>query len=105
EQLDSFSGIIFCNELLDALPCHLVEHDGRKWSEVLVEADNEVFEFVVRPIENADLIRQLEWLPQPRITPYRTEVNLAALDWTKSAARALQRGYILVIDYGFPRHE
>jgi SAM-dependent MidA family methyltransferase len=105
EQLDSFSGIIFCNELLDALPCYLVEHDGRKWNEVLVEAKNEVFKFVVRPIENADLIRQLEWLPQPPITPYRTEVNLAALDWTKSAARALQRGYILVIDYGFPRHE
>jgi SAM-dependent MidA family methyltransferase len=105
EQLDPFSGIIFCNELLDALPCYLVEHDGRKWMEVRVQEENEVFEFVLRPIENADLIRQVGRLPPPSITPYRTEVNLATLDWVKSAARALHRGFILIIDYGFPRDE
>ncbi len=105
EQLDPFSGIIFCNELLDALPCYLVEHDGRKWMEVRVQEKNEVFEFVLRPIENADLIRQVGRLPPPSITPYRTEVNLATLDWVKSAARALHRGFILIIDYGFPRDE
>jgi SAM-dependent MidA family methyltransferase len=27
------------------------------------------------------------------------------LDWVKSAARALNRGFILIIDYGFPRDE
>jgi SAM-dependent MidA family methyltransferase len=105
EQLDLFSGIIFCNELLDALPCYLVEHDGRKWMEVRVQEENEVFEFVRRPIENPDLIRQVLRLPTPAITPYRTEINLAALDWVKSAAQALHRGFILIIDYGFPRDE
>ena len=105
EQLDPFSGIIFCNELLDALPCYLVEHDGRKWMEVRVQEKNEVFEFVLGPIENVDLIRQVGRLPPPSITPYRTEVNLATLDWVKSAARALNRGFILIIDYGFPRDE
>lgn len=105
EQLNPFAGIIFCNELLDAMPCHLVEHDGRKWNEVRVQEENDVFDFVLSPIQSADLIHQLERLPPPPITPYRTEVNLAALDWVKSAARALQRGYMLIIDYGFPRHE
>jgi SAM-dependent MidA family methyltransferase len=105
EQSDPFSGIIFCNELLDALPCYLVEHDGREWREVCVQAGNEVFEFVRRPIENLDLVRQVRRLPTPSITPYRTEVNLAALDWVKSAAQALRRGFILIIDYGFPRDE
>lgn len=105
EQLDPFSGIIFCNELLDALPCYLVEHDGRKWMEIRVQEENEIFEFVRRPIENPDLIRQVGQLPTPSITPYRTEVNLAALNWVKSAAQALHRGFILIIDYGFPRDE
>ena len=105
EQLDSFSGFIFCNELLDALPCHLVEHDGGKWNEVRVQAEHEGFSFVLRPIQNPDLMRQLERLPPVSVTPYRTEVNLAALDWIKPAARALQRGFILIIDYGFPRNE
>ncbi len=105
KELDAFSGVIFCNELLDALPCHLVEYDGGKWNEVRVQAENEEFGFVLRPIANAYLIRQVEGLPPPSTTPYRTEVNLAALDWVKSAARTLQRGFILVIDYGFPRDE
>ena len=33
---------------------------------------------------------------------YRTEVNLAALDWLKLVAERLQHGYLLTIDYGYP---
>lgn len=103
--LRSVSGILFCNELLDALPCHLVEHDGEDWKEVCVEEKNGTFGFMSRPIDDQKLANQVECLPAPPIVPYRTEVNLAALDWIKAAARALQRGFILVIDYGFPRQE
>jgi SAM-dependent MidA family methyltransferase len=105
ESINPVSGIIFCNELLDALPCHLIEHDGEKWNEMWVEEKSGIFAFVRRPIEDENLAERTECLPRPPITPYRTEVNLAALDWIKSAARALTRGLILVIDYGFPRQE
>jgi SAM-dependent MidA family methyltransferase len=33
---------------------------------------------------------------------YRSEVNLAALDWLSMVADRLQRGYLLTIDYGYP---
>ena len=33
---------------------------------------------------------------------YRSEVNLAALDWLKMVGEKLQRGYLLTIDYGYP---
>jgi SAM-dependent MidA family methyltransferase len=33
---------------------------------------------------------------------YRSEVNLAALDWLNSVANKLQRGFLLTIDYGYP---
>ncbi len=33
---------------------------------------------------------------------YRSEVNLAALDWLKMVGDRLQRGYLLTIDYGYP---
>jgi SAM-dependent MidA family methyltransferase len=105
DHLDSLTGVIFCNELLDALPCHLVEHDGKEWNEVCVQEKGGVFSFVRQPLQDAGLIQQVDQLPKPAITPYRTEVNLAALDWVKSAARALKRGIVLVIDYGFPRQE
>ena len=103
--LPAVTGIVFCNELLDALPCHLVEHNGEDWNEIHVEEKNGEFGFVSRPIDNRRLANQMECLPVPSITPYRTEVNLAALDWIKSAARALSHGFILVIDYGFPSWE
>jgi SAM-dependent MidA family methyltransferase len=32
---------------------------------------------------------------------YRSEVNLAALDWLSSIAKRLQRGFLLTIDYGY----
>ena len=103
--LDPFRGIIFCNELLDAFPCHLVEHDGKKWGEIRVAEENGNLGFVNGPISDRNLARQVDRLPTPPITPYRTEVNLVASDWIKSAARALTHGFILVIDYGFPRQE
>jgi SAM-dependent MidA family methyltransferase len=103
--LHPVAGIVFCNELLDALPCHLVEHDGKNWNEVRVEEKNGIFGFVSHPIDDQRLANQVENLPVPSMTPYRTEINLAALDWIKSAARALRHGFILVIDYGFPSWE
>ena len=33
---------------------------------------------------------------------YRTEVNLAALDWLSTVSHKLQKGYLLTIDYGYP---
>ena len=32
---------------------------------------------------------------------YRSEVNLVALDWLKTVANRLQRGFLLTIDYGY----
>jgi SAM-dependent MidA family methyltransferase len=34
-------------------------------------------------------------------TGYRTEVNLAAIDWLGQVSAKLQRGYLLSIDYGY----
>ncbi len=105
EPLDSLSGVIFCNELLDSLPCHLVEHDGTEWTEICVGEKSGTLDFVRGPIGDVTLLHHVERLPKPAFTPYRTEVNLAVLNWIKSAARALSRGYILIIDYGFSAEE
>ena len=36
---------------------------------------------------------------------YLSEVNFAAEDWIKSIAEKLTSGIVVLIDYGFPRHE
>ncbi|MCW8900121.1 MAG: SAM-dependent methyltransferase, partial [Gammaproteobacteria bacterium] len=36
---------------------------------------------------------------------YLSEINFSAEDWIKSIAERLQQGVVVLIDYGFPRHE
>ena len=40
-------------------------------------------------------------LPQSYTDGYRSEVNLAALDWIATVADRLRQGYLLTIDYGY----
>ncbi|HWU84079.1 MAG TPA: SAM-dependent methyltransferase, partial [Rhodocyclaceae bacterium] len=37
--------------------------------------------------------------------PYLSEINLAARAWVAAWAGILERGALLLLDYGFPRHE
>ena len=42
-------------------------------------------------------------LPSPAYPEgYRTEVNLAALDWVTTVASRLRQGYLVTVDYGYP---
>lgn len=44
-------------------------------------------------------------LGEPLPEGYVSEINLLAEDWIKTLAQQLQQGLVLLIDYGFPRHE
>lgn len=87
---DTFTGCVFSNEFLDALPVHRVQ--GAQ--EVYVTAD---FQEELGPLTDSRLPR----LP----TGYRSEINLRALDWLTTVAQRLTRGYVVTIDYGFERAE
>jgi SAM-dependent MidA family methyltransferase len=51
-----------------------------------------------------ELAAQLRRIPTPPPDAvYRTEVNLAALAWIRDITRVLDRGFVLVLDYGYPR--
>ena len=39
----------------------------------------------------------------PRIEGYTTEVNLDALKWADALAEKVERGWVLAVDYGYPR--
>ena len=100
-------GVYFCNELLDAFPVHLVTSSGGAWQENFVDLTRTGFRFVYGPPSNSQLRAHLEKLPVPEgsseATPYRTEVNLAALRWIEDISKVLGQGYILLADYGYPR--
>jgi SAM-dependent MidA family methyltransferase len=104
-EVPEFTGLILTNELLDSLPVHLVEFDGSQWKELAVTVELDRFVFSLQPVRDERLNRHLAKIPVPATAPYRTEVNLAALDWIRSAAVVLQSGFLLTVDYGFNRNE
>lgn len=99
-QLTPFCGVHFSNELLDALPVHLIRfHDG-EWHERGVDENLALIDL---PHCGAELSERIKTLPLPPLENYETEVNLAARTWIREVAAKLTRGYVLTIDYGYPR--
>lgn len=113
--LEPFCGVHFSNELLDAMPVHLisrVDSDARNaahkaaataWEERRVVESGDGFDFVPAPITEGELLRHLETIPQHSNGPYETEVNLTAVRWIETLAPKLTRGYVLAVDYGHAR--
>jgi SAM-dependent MidA family methyltransferase len=100
---EHFSGVILGNEVLDALPVELVH-----WTEAGpkvrgVTLDGESFVWQDRPIADAALRARAEALNLP--PGYVSEINLAAEALTASLAQSLDRGLILMVDYGFSASE
>ncbi len=99
----AFEGVLLANELLDAMPVH----------QVVMRADGlrEVYVTTSAPDSN-ELILVEGRLSTPALTEYstslgielqqgwRVEINLRAVAWIRAAARSLDRGFIILIDYG-----
>jgi SAM-dependent MidA family methyltransferase len=105
DELDPVTGIILGNELLDAIPTRVVEFSQDHWHEVCLTLEKGTFTFSLEPSKDPRLAARIEKIPLPLPQPYRTEVNLAAMDWIGDAAKALRNGVILLIDYGCSRSD
>jgi SAM-dependent MidA family methyltransferase len=103
---DDVHGVIYANELLDALPVHSVVMTEHGLRELYVDLapDGRLIERVGRPSTEA-LERYLA-AHDIRLEPgWRAEINLAALAWMARACRALHRGFLVLIDYGHDARE
>lgn len=104
-----FSGVVLANELLDAMPVQLFQKTENDLNDVNVIWRDDKFEFQVNSSFDERLykrIKEIESEPGTELNAgYVSEINFAAEDWIKSIAELLQQGVIVVIDYGFPRHE
>jgi SAM-dependent MidA family methyltransferase len=93
-------GCILCNELLDNFPVHRFAIQGGRVKEVFVTlAGGHLTEVLDEP-SSPRIAERLTSLGVSLPEGYRGEVNLAMEDWTDQLARALDRGFILTIDYG-----
>ena len=109
DALEPFIGVHFSNELLDAMPVHLIVSEESttgsiNWLEKFVTLNGDEFAFVDQSIGNRKLRDHLQKLPA-RPVSYETEVNLTSLGWIETVSRKLARGYVIIADYGYPREE
>jgi SAM-dependent MidA family methyltransferase len=98
-------GIAFGNELLDALPCHLVEWRDGAWMEVAVgnAPGSSNFEFQLSDSLSPGLAAALAPLGRPFPDGYRTEVRTNYGAFLAPLLAALSHGRLLWPDYGFAR--
>lgn len=99
-------GIIFSNELLDAMPVHRYGWDARnkKWFEWGVAVAGEKFIWAKIQTPNWDLPSSIRQLPSSLLDVlpdgYAIETSPAAENWWREAAGMLAHGKLLAIDYG-----
>lgn len=98
-------GVALGNELLDALPTHrVVMRDGVLW-ELLVDWIDGRFADLEATPTTPDLDTRLVDEGIALVDGQRAEVCLALEAWIASAAAGLERGLLLLIDYGHPADE
>ena len=111
-----FCGIIIANELLDAMPVHILKFEQASVFERYVSLDKDgQFVWQDAAPENPHLQKAAEEIKKLHQSlahlndkpgaSYITEVNLQAIDWVKSIADILHSGAILLIDYGYTARE
>ncbi len=97
-----YQGLIIGNEVLDAMPAHMVRAGGSGLEEAGVALNDGIFAWAWRPA-GTELLTAAAALRLPE--GYQTEIQLVARGFVRTLAQSMARGVILLIDYGFPAHE
>jgi SAM-dependent MidA family methyltransferase len=98
----AFSGVVLGNEVLDAMPVHVVRVEAGKIEEGGVGVRSGRLDWSWRRA-SGDLLETASALRLPE--GFRSEIGLAARGFVRTLAGALEKGVALFVDYGFPRTE
>ncbi len=98
-------GVVLANELLDAMPVRRFHVTRQGVEELCVACEGDGFGWRQCEIGNEPLGERLEQIAVELPTGYRSEVAVSAGQWLHTIGTLLERGLVLLIDYGFPRHE
>jgi len=99
---EGFRGVMLANEVLDAMPVHALAWRREGVMERGVSDVDGALAWAERPAQG-ELREAAARLRVP--VPYESEIGLMARAWVKLVAARLERGALLVVDYGFPERE
>jgi SAM-dependent MidA family methyltransferase len=100
---EEYEGIIFCNELLDALPVDLIKKESGKYYQKGIGVENHVLiwkDKLIEDISNYDEI-DLKNLPDNYLAEYPLHIK----NWLNKISQSVSKGIVFIIDYGFNHTE
>ncbi len=98
-------GVVLANEVLDALPVHRVRQRGTRLVEIAVGLDEGAFVDVEIEPSSLALAARLAAEGIELADGQAAEICLALDRWVAGTAAGLERGLLLLIDYGAPAAE
>jgi len=105
---EGFNGLVLANELLDAMPVSRFRITQSGPQEAFITAGEQglqtCFAAPVTP-GLTEAVREVEAVAGGLAPGYVSEFNLRQGPWLQTLARTLERGALLLIDYGYPRAE
>ena len=98
-----YNGIIFCNELLDALPVDLIKKSSGIPYQKGVALENDLFIWKDKAIKDLSIYDHinLESLPDN----YLAEDAIHIKSWINKISESISKGVVIIIDYGFNHSE
>lgn len=100
EELELVSGCFFSNELVDAFPVAMVTRVGGHLKEIYVTREGDELRERSGPISRPEIAAAAARYADRLEEGQRVEVNLQAIQWIRSVAEKLVRGFVVTIDYG-----
>lgn len=104
---EHFIGTIVANEVLDALPAHCLCIQENQVKERCVNWDGEKFIWELCPPGSTELTKSALALQELYELPdgYQFEINLAMRRLIESLSHSLEKGIMLLVDYGYGQEE
>lgn len=105
DDLSPITGCLFSNELVDAFPVHIIEKHDKQLQEVCITTQEKGLQETLGPLSTEKITQYFNLVGIDLFSDvypegYRTEVNLAALNWLGTVADRINKGFLLTIDYG-----
>ncbi|MDV7765206.1 class I SAM-dependent methyltransferase [Peribacillus sp. CSMR9] len=105
ENWTNVNGIVFSNELFDALPVHVIEkYEGALVEIFVAEKEGDLVE-VREPLVNPDILAYLTDRAITLIEKQRYEVPLKMVQEYEKIVSRIESGILLTIDYGYTERE
>lgn len=104
-ELAPFEGVLFSNELFDALPVHVIEKEGGVIHEVMIGLkDGKLFE-QKKPLVNREISEFLTASQIELQENQRMEIPISTVTMMEKMARTLTKGLVVTVDYGYSKEE